>query len=70
MVYYIQKGEVMVVVKKVIKALEKDGWELVSQKGSHMKYRKGSKVCIVPNHKGDIPTGTLSNIVKSTGIKI
>ena len=58
------------IVKKVIKALENDGWEFVSQKGSHMKYRKGTKVCIVPNHKGDIPKGTLSNIVKSTGIKL
>ena len=56
--------------KKVIKALEKDGWVLVSQKGSHMKYKKDNKICIVPNHKGDIPTGTLSQIVKSTGITI
>ena len=60
----------MVVVRKVIKALERDGWKLVSQKGSHMKYKKGDKVCIVPNHRGDIPTGTLSQIVKSTGIKL
>ncbi len=60
----------MVVVKKVIKALEEDGWELVSQKGSHMKYKKENKTYIVPNHKGDIPKGTLSQIVKSTGIKI
>ena len=60
----------MVVVKKVIKALEKDDWILISQKGSHMKYRKGNKICIIPNHKGDIPTGTLSQIVKSTGINL
>jgi len=60
----------MVVVKKVIKALEEDGWELVSQKGSHMKYKKENKTCIIPNHKGDIPKGTLSQILKSTEIKI
>ena len=60
----------MVVVKKVIKALEKDGWVLISQKGTHMKYKKDNKGCIVPNHKGDIPIGTLSQIVKSTGIKL
>ena len=60
----------MVVVKRVVKALEKEGWILISQKGSHMKYKKGNKICIVPNHKGDIPIGTLSQIVKSTGIKI
>ena len=57
------------IVKKVIKALEKENWELVSQKGSHMKYRKDGKVCIIPNHKGDIPKGTLSQIEKITGIK-
>jgi predicted RNA binding protein YcfA (HicA-like mRNA interferase family) len=64
------KGVIMVVVKKVIKALEKDGWTLVSQKGSHIKYRKGEQTTIVPNHKGDIPKGTLSQIIKSTGIKL
>lgn len=58
------------VVKKVIKCLEKEGWQLVSQKGSHLKYKKGTKTCIVPNHRGDIPRGTLSNIVKSTGVKL
>lgn len=60
----------MTVIKKVIKALENDGWVLVSQKGSHMKFKKVNKVCIVPNHKGDIPKGTLSQIVRSTGIKL
>jgi predicted RNA binding protein YcfA (HicA-like mRNA interferase family) len=60
----------MTVVKKVIKALEKDGWVLVSQKGSHMKFKKDSRVCIVPNHKGDIPKGTLSQIIRSTGINL
>lgn len=60
----------MTVVKKVIKALENDGWVLVSQKGSHMKFKKANKVCIVPNHNGDIPKGTLSQIVRSTGIKL
>lgn len=58
------------VVKKVIKSLESDGWELVSQKGSHLKYKKDNKVCIIPNHRGDIPECTLSQIVKITGIKI
>jgi len=54
----------------VIKNLEADGWVLVSQKGSHMKFKKNGKCCIVPNHKGDIPKGTLLQIVRSTGIKI
>lgn len=60
----------MTIIRKVIKSLESDGWKLVSQKGSHMKYKKGDKTCIIPNHQGDIPKGTLPQIVKNTGIKI
>lgn len=60
----------MTVVKKVIKELEANGWVFVSQKGSHMKFKKNDKVCIVPNRKGDIPKGTLSQIIRSTGINI
>ncbi len=53
------------------KVWESDGWKLVSQKGSHMKLKKGNKTVIVPNHLGkDIPNGTLANIVKSIGIKL
>ena len=58
------------VVKKVIKILENEGWVLVSQKGSHMKFKKNNKIVIIPNHRGDIPKGTLSQIVKLTGIKL
>ena len=66
----IKKGEEMIVAKKVIKALKDDGWEFVGQKGSHMKFKKGTKTCIVPYHTKDIPKGTLLQIIKSTGIKI
>ena len=59
----------MVVVKKPVKVLKKDGWVLVSQKGSHMKFKKENLTCIIPNHKGDIPKGTLTEIIKYTGIK-
>lgn len=66
----ILKGDEMTAVKKVIKALEKEGWVFISQKGSHMNYKKDNKVCIIPNHKGDIPKGTLSQIIRSTGVKL
>ena len=59
----------MVVVKKPVKVLKKDGWVLVSQKGSHMKFKKENLTCIIPNHKGDIQKGTLTQIIKYTGIK-
>lgn len=54
----------------MIKALEKDGWVFASQKGSHIKYKKWSLICVIPNHKGDIPKETLAQIVKSTEIKL
>ena len=56
-------------IKRVVKALEKDGWKLDRQKGSHMIYKKNGKVCPLPNHKGDIPIGTLKNISRVTGVK-
>ena len=59
----------MVVVKKPVKVLKKDGWVLVSQKGSHMKFKKENLTCIIPNHKGYIPKGTLTQIIKYTSIK-
>jgi predicted RNA binding protein YcfA (HicA-like mRNA interferase family) len=59
--------------KKLIKALQKDGWYVVSQKGSHIKLYKdnqtGISIVIIPNHK-TIKKGTLSNILKSTKLDI
>lgn len=60
----------MTVVRVVLKVLEKDGWIFIRQKGSHAIYKKNGKTCPVPIHKGDIPKGTLLNIMKITGIKL
>jgi predicted RNA binding protein YcfA (HicA-like mRNA interferase family) len=52
--------------KEVIKELVKNGWELVSQKGSHKKFKKNGKSCIVADHgNNNIPTGTLNSIKNS-----
>ena len=53
--------------KKLIKLLEKDGFEHVSTKGSHHKYRKGSITVIVPHPKKDLPIGTLRSIYRLVG---
>lgn len=58
-------------VKALIKSLEQDGWTLKAVRRSHMQYvhlTKPGKVT-VPNHKGDIPPGTLSSILKQAGLK-
>jgi predicted RNA binding protein YcfA (HicA-like mRNA interferase family) len=53
--------------KKIIKQLQVDGFQLVSIKGSHHKYRKGDRTIIVPHPKKDLPLGTARSIARSAG---
>ena len=53
--------------KKIVKRLLKEGFSLVSQNGSHHKFRKGSDTVIVPHPKKDLPLGTARNIAKMAG---
>lgn len=55
--------------KEVIKTLEKMGFVIVRQKGSHLVLRNGSHGCVVPNH-AEIKVGTLSGILKQAGISL
>ncbi len=56
--------------KEIIKLLEKDGWNLDRHKGSHKVFKHPSKkgIVVVPEHKGDIPIGTLKSILKQAGL--
>jgi len=59
--------------KKLIKRLVNEGWELVSVKGSHHKYRRSGLTVIIPRPKKDlpakkdIPIGTARAIGKMAG---
>ena len=53
--------------KKIVKRLLQDGFELVSVKGSHHKFRKGSIIIVVPHPKKDLPLGTARSIAKMAG---
>ena len=55
--------------KDLMKALLKDGWELVRVKGSHHVFKKGEKTETIPIHGKDMPTGLLNAILKRTGLK-
>ena len=55
--------------KEAIRRLEKLGFVVVRQKGSHIVMRKESQGCIVPNHK-EIKTVTLSGILKQAGVTV
>jgi predicted RNA binding protein YcfA (HicA-like mRNA interferase family) len=57
--------------KEVTAILRKHGFALVSQKGSHQKWRNPEtrKQLIVAYHKGkQLPEGTLKNIIKGSGV--
>lgn len=57
-------------VKNVILLLQKNGYVLKSQKGSHLKFEKEGNIVIVPNHgsKG-VEKGTYYSILKQAGLK-
>jgi predicted RNA binding protein YcfA (HicA-like mRNA interferase family) len=59
--------------KKLLRKLKKAGFVKFHQKGSHLtlKHPVNGKMVVVPMHPGDIPTGTLYNIVvKQAGLTI
>jgi len=57
--------------KEVLKILVDNGFEVKSQKGSHIKLIKDEKTIIVPLHGAkDIPIGTLKSIEKSSEISL
>ena len=52
---------------EAIRALERLGFSVVRQRGSHIVLRKGSSGCVVPNHK-ELKTGTLAGIHKQADV--
>ena len=53
--------------KRIVKRLKAEGFELISIKGSHHKFRKGDKTVIVPHPKKDLPNGTARSIARQAG---
>lgn len=57
--------------KLTLSALQRAGFSIISQKGSHIKLfkreRDKSFIAIVPNHK-EIAIGTFNSILKQAGI--
>jgi predicted RNA binding protein YcfA (HicA-like mRNA interferase family) len=54
---------------EVARILAQNGFLLVSQKGSHQKYRNSSgRNAIVPAGRREIPMGTLASIIRQSGL--
>jgi predicted RNA binding protein YcfA (HicA-like mRNA interferase family) len=52
---------------EAVRALEKLGFVVARQKGSHVILRRGSTGCVVPLHR-ELKLGTLSGVLKQAGI--
>ncbi|KKQ18091.1 MAG: YcfA family protein [Berkelbacteria bacterium GW2011_GWA1_36_9] len=58
--------------KDIIKVLEKHGFIFISQKGSHIKYRKlgnPTLTVIVPANRHEIPFGTFRSILRQSQLQ-
>ena len=59
-------------IREVVRLLEKDGWRLVRQRGSHRQYRhpvKPGLVTIAGKPGDDLAPGTLNSVLKQAGLK-
>ena len=55
-------------VKEVIKILEKNGFSIKRQSGTHIIMKNNGKLVVVPVHHSTIPIGTFKNIEKQSGL--
>jgi predicted RNA binding protein YcfA (HicA-like mRNA interferase family) len=55
--------------RKIIARLLREGFELVSTRGSHHKLRKGDRIVVIPHPKKDLPIGTARSIARMAGWK-
>jgi len=49
--------------KEIVRALEKLGFRVARQSGSHILMKKGEKGCVVPNHK-EVKVGTVNGVLR------
>ncbi len=54
---------------EAVKALQRLGFTVVRQKGSHVILQQDRCGCVVPNHR-EIKTGTLAGILKQAGVSV
>ncbi|MGH8403774.1 MAG: type II toxin-antitoxin system HicA family toxin, partial [Gammaproteobacteria bacterium] len=52
---------------EVVRALERLGFSVTRQRGSHIVLRRGEIGCVVPNHR-ELKIGTLSGVLKQARV--
>jgi len=58
--------------REVIRALEKAGWRIHRQKGSHISMHKQGvpNLVVIPLHTRDLPKGTLHGILEDAELTV
>ena len=54
---------------EVVRALERLGFRVTRQRGSHIVMRRGAAGCVVPNHR-ELKTGVLAGVLKQAGLAV
>ncbi|MGH8307643.1 MAG: type II toxin-antitoxin system HicA family toxin [Gammaproteobacteria bacterium] len=52
---------------EAVRALERLGFSVARQRGSHIVLRRGEIGCVVPNHR-ELKIGTLSGVLKQARV--
>ena len=55
--------------KDVVRALEKLGFQITRQSGSHIIMKLGGKGCVVPNHK-EVKVGTINGVLRQAEVSV
>jgi predicted RNA binding protein YcfA (HicA-like mRNA interferase family) len=54
---------------RLVRALQRVGWTITRQRGSHVRLQRGSVLISVPIHSGrTLPTGTLAAILSDADL--
>ena len=52
---------------EAVRKLERLGFRVVRQRGSHIVMRRGTSGCVVPSHR-ELKVGTLAGILRQAGV--
>jgi predicted RNA binding protein YcfA (HicA-like mRNA interferase family) len=51
----------------IVRTLQRLGFAVARQRGSHVVMRRGSSGCVVPNHR-EVKVGTLAGVLRQAGV--
>ena len=54
---------------EVVRILQRLGFVVARQRGSHIVLRRGSNGCVVPNHR-ELKISTLASVLKQAGVAV